>query len=141
MISYERIDCGGFIDFSVSEESAKCMVCHHSYFKYVFKYQPYVCNGCHDFSMTVQHLSDIFVVTIKNVDYRVYISDVGKKAAVFILKYSDLSDKDVLQMDFGPNIRPVEVIKKGAFGGTYFRDIYSGVNDKWYKNSWTDLVS
>ena len=38
-------------------------------------------------------------------------------------------------MDFTPNISPVEVIKKGAFGGTYFRDIYSGVNDKFYKDS------
>ena len=28
------------------------------------------------------------------------------------------------------------VIKKGAFGGTYFRDIYSGVNGKVYKISW-----
>ena len=38
-------------------------------------------------------------------------------------------------MDFKPNIGPVEVIKKGAFGGTYFRDIYSSVNDKFYKDS------
>ena len=30
-------------------------------------------------------------------------------------------------MDFNPNISPVEVIKKDNFGGTYFRDIYSGV--------------
>ena len=36
-------------------------------------------------------------------------------------------------MDFGPNKTPVEVIKEGAFGGTYFRDIYSNVNEKWYK--------
>ena len=33
-------------------------------------------------------------------------------------------------MDFKPNVTPVEVIKKGAFGGPYFRNIYSGVNDK-----------
>ena len=26
-------------------------------------------------------------------------------------------------MDFGANKTPVEVIKEGAFGGTYFRDI------------------
>ena len=32
-------------------------------------------------------------------------------------------------MDFGANVTPVEVIKKGAFGGTYFRDIFSSVND------------
>ena len=27
------------------------------------------------------------------------------------------------------------MIKEGTFGGTYLRDIYSGVNGKWYKNS------
>ena len=36
-------------------------------------------------------------------------------------------------MDFGTNKTPVEIIKEGAFGGTYFRDIYFG---EWYKNSW-----
>ena len=46
--------------------------------------------------MTVQNLSDFFVVTIKMVDYRVYITGVDKKAAVFIFKNSDLSDKGVL---------------------------------------------
>ena len=34
-------------------------------------------------------------------------------------------------MDFGTNKTPVEIINEGAFGGTYFRDIYSGLNDKW----------
>ena len=38
-------------------------------------------------------------------------------------------------MDF----RPIEVIKKGVFGETYFRDIYSNVNDKWYNNSFKEL--
>ena len=42
-------------------------------------------------------------------------------------------------MDFNSNVSPVEVINKGAFGGTYFRDIYSGVNNKFYKNSWKEL--
>ena len=41
-------------------------------------------------------------------------------------------------MDFGANKTPVEVIKEGAFGGTYFRDIYSGVSGKWYKKSWKE---
>ena len=31
-------------------------------------------------------------------------------------------------MDFGVNKTPVEVIKEGAFGGNYFRDIYFSVN-------------
>ena len=42
-------------------------------------------------------------------------------------------------MDFGLNVSPVEVIKKVAFSGAYFRDIYSGVNYRWYKNSWKEF--
>ena len=42
-------------------------------------------------------------------------------------------------MKFHPNVSPVDVIKKGAFGGTYFRDIYSGVTGKFYKNSWKEF--
>ena len=43
-------------------------------------------------------------------------------------------------MNFSPNKTPFEVIREGAFGGTYFRDIYSGINGKWYKNSWKEFV-
>ena len=38
-------------------------------------------------------------------------------------------------MDFSSNKTPIELIREGAFGGTYLRDIYSGINEKWYKNS------
>ena len=38
-------------------------------------------------------------------------------------------------MDFGANKTMVKVIKEGAFGGTYFRDIYFCVNEKWYRKS------
>ena len=42
-------------------------------------------------------------------------------------------------MDFGTNKAPIKTIKEGSFEGTYFRDIYSSVNDKWYKNSWKEI--
>ena len=42
-------------------------------------------------------------------------------------------------MDFGENKTSVEVIREGAFGGTYFRNIYSNVNDKWQKKSWKEF--
>ena len=38
-------------------------------------------------------------------------------------------------MDFGTNLIQIEVNKEGRFGGTYFRDIYSRVNNRWYKNT------
>ena len=43
-------------------------------------------------------------------------------------------------MIFSPNKRQIDIIKEGAFGGTYFKDSYSGINEKWYKNSWKEFV-
>ena len=42
-------------------------------------------------------------------------------------------------MKFGANKTPVKVIKEAAFGGTYFRDIYSGINGKWHRKSWKEF--
>ena len=42
-------------------------------------------------------------------------------------------------MEFGANKTPVEVIREGAFEGTYFTDIYSNINENWYKKSWKEF--
>ena len=52
MISYEIIS-----GYNNKKESIKC---NHYYFKDNFYYQSYVCNKCHDFSLTVMDLSDFF---------------------------------------------------------------------------------
>ena len=44
-----------------------------------------------------------------------------------------------MNKNFGTNKTPIEVIKKGAFGGSYFTDIYSGINGKWYIKSWKEF--
>lgn len=36
--------------------------------------------------------------------------------------------------DFTPNLTPRQIFESGAFGGTYFRPIYSSVTKKKYKN-------
>ena len=46
-----------------------------------------------------------------------------------------------MNMDCGANKTPVAVIKEGAFEGTHFRDIYSGINVKWYRKSWKVFVN
>ena len=43
-------------------------------------------------------------------------------------------------MNCSPNKKPIEIIKEGASGGTYFRDIYSGINKKWYQKSWKEFA-
>ena len=42
-------------------------------------------------------------------------------------------------MNFDENKTPVEMIEEDAFEGTYFRDIYSGINDKRYRTSWKEF--
>ena len=94
MISCERIDCSKFIDFS--HKGVKCMIYHYSHFSDGFKYQPYICNGCHEFSVTVMDLRDFFILNIESVDYRVDIRGIDKKDAVNILNNFELGNKGVL---------------------------------------------
>ena len=54
------------------------MVCHYWFFNYGFKFQDYVCNGCHDLTMLSVNISDIAIITDKNVDYRCIIHSISK---------------------------------------------------------------
>ena len=49
--------------------------------------------------------------------------------------------RHIMNTNFGANNIPVKVIKEGAFGGTYFREIYSGVNRKWYNSHGKNVMS
>ena len=46
--------------------------------------------------MILMNLSDFSVATVKNADYRAYISNINKKEAVNILNSYKLGDKGVL---------------------------------------------
>ena len=69
-------------------------------------------------------------MNVKEVDFRCILWGIRRDEAVNRLNISVLDNKGVLQMDFSANKTPIEVIKEGGFGGTYFRDIYSKVNLK-----------
>ena len=97
MLQYERIDISEGIVFDKSNKSVECMICHYWYFKDIgFKYQPYVCNGCHDFSMIVQNLDDFLILRLKSVDYRCCVFNMSKKDAISLLNNSVLDNKGVL---------------------------------------------
>ena len=73
------------------------MICGYYYFKDTgFKYQPYFCYGCHEFSMIAQNLSDSTIIRVKNVDYRCYIAGIDKNYAISLLLNSILNNKGVL---------------------------------------------
>ena len=49
MLQYDRIDISEGIDVNKTNLSKECDICHYWYFKNIgFKYEPYLCNGCHD---------------------------------------------------------------------------------------------
>ena len=80
MLQYEKIDISKETDFDKTNKSVKCMICHYWYFKDIgFKYQPYVCNGCHDVSMIIQKLDDFVILRVKGVDCRCYVVNINKK--------------------------------------------------------------
>ena len=72
-------------------------------------------------------------MNVKGVDFRCILWVISRDEAVNRLNNSVLEGKRVLKLDFGANKTLIGVIKEGAFGDAYFRDIYSNVTRKWYK--------
>ena len=71
MLQYEKIDVSEGIDTNKTSASKECMLCHYRYFKDVgFKFEPYVCNKCHDILMTACELKNITILNVKGVDFR-----------------------------------------------------------------------
>ena len=96
-LQYERTNISEGIDFGKSNKLVECIICHCWYFEDIgFKYQQYICNGCHDFSMIVQNLDDFVILRIKKVDYRCYIVGMDKKDTISLLNNSVLGNKGVL---------------------------------------------
>ena len=97
MLQYERIDISEGIDFDKTNKSVECIICHYWYFKDIgFKYRPYVCNGCYDFSMIVQKLDDFVIVKVTGIEYRCCVVNMSKKDAFSLLNNSVLDNKGVL---------------------------------------------
>ena len=91
--------------------------------------------------MMAYELKNIAILNAKGVDYRCILWDISKNDAVNTLNNSVLEDKGILKMDFDVNKTPVDVIKEGQFGGTYFRDIYSSVMGSGIESHGKSLIS
>ena len=136
----KKTDVSEGIDINITNASKECELCHSWYFKDVgFKFEPHVCNKCHDVLMTAYEFKNIATLNVKGVDFWCILWGISRDEAVNRLNNSVLEDRGVLWMDFGANKTPAEIIKEGTFGGTYFRDIYSSVNGKWYKELWKEF--
>ena len=81
MLYYHKFDISEAIDLTKSNKSRECMVCHYFFFNYGLEFQDYVCNGCYDLTILSVNVSDIAIITVKNVDYCCIIYKIGKSEA------------------------------------------------------------
>ena len=55
-----------------------------------FKYEPYLCNGCHDLMQKAIEFNDVAIVSIKGSEYRNHFWYISKDDAINIMKNSNL---------------------------------------------------
>ena len=78
-IIFNRIDISEGTDVDKTSESKDCDIYQFWYFlNNSFKFQPNVCNRCHNLLMISMNLSDIAILNIKGSDYRCIISLTSK---------------------------------------------------------------
>ena len=93
MLYYDRIEISEGID-SDKTSALKIYFCHYWYFfNYSFKFQPNVCNKCHDLLIISVSLSDIAVLNIKGSLYCFIISLISKIQAKGLMQNADLTEK------------------------------------------------
>ena len=94
MLYYDRIDVSEGIDVNKTSASKECDICHYWYFlNYSFKFQPNVCNRCHDLLMMSMNLSNIAILNIKSSDYCFIISLISKNEVIILMNNADLTEK------------------------------------------------
>ena len=58
-----------------------------------FKYEPYLCNGCHDLMQKAINFNDVAILSVKRTGYRIHFWHMSKDDATNIIKNSDLNEK------------------------------------------------
>ena len=86
-----------------SNDSKESIVCHYWYFNHGFKFQNSVCNGCHDLTVLFLNLSDIAIITVKDIDYRCVVHDISKAEAIHLLENSVLDCRGYTQNTYQRN--------------------------------------
>ena len=94
MIYYDRIYISEETDVNMTSKSKECDICQYWYFlSEGFKFQPNVCNRCHDLLMMSMSLGDTAVLNIKRADYCCIISGISKSEAINLMQNIKFNQK------------------------------------------------
>ena len=94
MLEYDMIDISEEINVNKTNLSKKYDICHYWYFKDIrFKYEPYLCNGCHDLMQKAMSFNNVAIVYVKGNAYGIHFWYMSKDDAINIMNGSNLVDK------------------------------------------------
>ena len=94
MLEYDGIDISEGINFNKTSASKEYDICHYWYFKDIgFKYDKYLCDGCHDLMQKTMSFNNIAIVYVKGSAYRIHFWYMSKDDAINIMNGSNLVDK------------------------------------------------
>ena len=92
MLYFGRTYFSEGIDINKTSASKESDICHYWYFlNYSFKFQPNLCNRCHDLLLMSNNLSHIPILNIKGFDYRCLISLISKNEAIKLMQNANLT--------------------------------------------------
>ena len=94
MLECETIDISKGIDVNKTNLSKEYDICHYWYFKDIgFKYELYLCNGCHDLIEKAMSFNNIAIVYVEGNAYRINFWYMSKDDVINIMNGSILLDK------------------------------------------------
>ena len=73
ILEYDIIDIAEGIDVNNTSTSKECDNCHYWYFKDIgFKYERYLCNGCHDLMQKAMIFNDAAIIYVRRSAHRIH---------------------------------------------------------------------
>ena len=97
MLQHDRIDTSEGIDINKTNASKECDISHYLNFKDIgCKYEPYLCNGCHDLMQKALKINDVAFVSIKGSNYRTDFGYMSKGDAISVINNYNLNEKSGL---------------------------------------------
>ena len=99
MLQYQKINISEGIDVNKTNESKECELCYYSFFRDVgFKFEKYVCNGCHDLLTMTYSLRNVAILSAKGATFRCVLMSISKNGLKGLkrLNNSVIYDRGVL---------------------------------------------
>ena len=95
-MQYDKTDVSEGNEVNKTSASKKCGLFHHWSFKIGFKFEDYVCNGCHDLLTMANSLKDVAILSAKGATFRCILMGISKNETLKRLNNSVTRDRGIV---------------------------------------------